>query len=170
MLGNLLGVAVRGGVLAAALLVLDMPPAADKPVVGAMAPDATIVLFDGSKVRLADLRGKVVILNLWATWCGPCKREMPALDLMQVNAGKHGLQIYGVLVQDPTPRYRLRDLEKVLHYPLARSVNKGLVPLDGAVPTNYIIDRKGVIRYARAAVLDKEEFAELIVPLINERP
>lgn len=146
------------------------PPAAAlaKAVVGQPAPDFKIKLLDGSKVSLAELRGKVVIINLWATWCGPCKVEMPGLDLMQVNGGKHRLQIIGVLVRDPTRAAGLRKLAKVLHYPLSMWINPVYKPIDGAVPTNYIIDRKGILRYARAASLQPEEFAELIVPLLNE--
>ncbi|MCW3835887.1 TlpA family protein disulfide reductase [Sphingomonas canadensis] len=141
-----------------------------KPVVGKPAPDFRIKMFDGTSVSLSDLRGQVVVLNLWASWCGPCKTEMPALDLMQVNGGRHGLRIFGVKVMDATPRQKLRKLESLLHYPLATDISGGYVPIGRAVPTNYIIDRKGVVRYARPAVLTKEDFADLLVPLLNEKP
>lgn len=156
--------------LAAAPAQPAIPPAADTLKVGQPAPNFTIRSLDGETIRLSDLKGKVVVINLWATWCAPCRVEMPALDLMQVNGGKHGLQIIGVLVRDPTPKSGLRKLNKVLNYPLAMRIEGKYEPVEGAVPTNYIIDRKGVLRYAKAASLTKEDFAELLVPLINEAP
>ena len=144
------------------------PAMARDPVVGQPAPDFHLKLSDGTKVSLADLKGQVVVLNLWATWCGPCKREMPGLDLMQLNGGKYGLRVFGILVMDETPLYVLKPVIKALHYPLATSIGGGYVPIHNAVPTNYIIDRKGIVRYARAASLEKEDFVQLLLPLLNE--
>jgi thiol-disulfide isomerase/thioredoxin len=152
-----------------AAIAMAAPATARDLVVGQPAPDFRLRLSDGSKVSLADLKGQVIVLNLWATWCGPCKREMPGLDLMQINGAKYGLHVFGVLVLDETSLSSLKPLVKVLHYPLSTYIGGGYVPIRNQIPTNYIIDRKGILRYAKAAALDKEDFANLLVPLLNER-
>lgn len=144
-------------------------PATAKVEVGKPAPDFTIRTIDGRKIALADLKGKVVIINLWATWCGPCREEMPTLETLQINGEPHGLQILGVLANDPTPGSALKKVQAIIHYPLSTRIGSGYIPIQNAVPTNYIIDRKGVIRYARSGALTTKSFAELVVPLLNER-
>jgi len=64
------------------------------------APDFTLETLDGKSVRLADLRGKAVLLNFWATWCGPCKIETPWLVELQNQYGSQGLQVIGVAMDD----------------------------------------------------------------------
>ena len=151
---------------AAALAATAAPAAARKIVVGQPAPDFKMHLAGGGVVSLADLKGQVVILNLWATWCGPCKREMPDLDLIQTNGAKYGLRVFGVLVMDPTPMSQLRPLSKALHYPLVASMSGGYGPVGDAVPTNYIIDREGVVRYAKANSLTAKDYADILGPLL----
>jgi cytochrome c biogenesis protein CcmG/thiol:disulfide interchange protein DsbE len=158
----------RSALVACALALAPAAAQAATPVVGEPAPDFSMRTLDGQTLTLADVKGQVVILNLWATWCGPCRTEMPTLDLLQVNGYPHGLRIYGVLVNDPQAEGRLGKVQKVLHYPLAKRISGSYKPINGSVPTNYIIDRKGVVRFAMAGSLTKESFAELVVPLIND--
>ena len=156
-------------IMASAVLALAATPAvARKVVVGQPAPDFRMHLAGGQRVSLADLRGQIVILNLWATWCGPCKQEMPELDRIQANAAKYGLRVFGVLAMDPTPLSALRPLAKVLHYPLVDRIGSDYVAVGNAVPTNYIIDRAGVVRYAKANALTARDYAEIIAPLLAE--
>ncbi|MDO7844503.1 TlpA family protein disulfide reductase [Sphingomonas immobilis] len=153
-----------------AMLVVAAPPALarQKIVVGQPAPDFKMRLADGTRVTLADLRGQVVILNLWATWCGPCKEEMPTLDQMQVNGAKLGLRIFGVLTLDTADISRMGRLTKVLHYPLVKYISDDYGPIGNAVPTNYIIDRNGIVRYAKATAMNIKTFAELVGPILEE--
>src|SRR6202020_2636154 len=65
-----------------------------------IAPDFTLVSLDGKSMKLSDLRGKAVLLNFWATWCGPCKIEMPWFVELQNEYGSQGLQIVGVAMDD----------------------------------------------------------------------
>src|SRR5271155_5628159 len=65
-----------------------------------VAPDFTLQSLDGKTVRLSDFRGKPVVLNFWATWCGPCKIEMPWFVDLQRQYGSQGLQIVGVALDD----------------------------------------------------------------------
>jgi len=69
------------------------------------APDFSLVALDGKTMRLSDFRGKAVLLNFWATWCGPCKIEMPWLVDLQKQYGAQGLQIVGVAMDDASKRH-----------------------------------------------------------------
>jgi peroxiredoxin len=71
---------------------------------GKLAPDFTLTSLDGKSVRLSDFRGKAVLLNFWATWCEPCKIEMPWFVEMQKQYGSQGLQILGVAMDDASPK------------------------------------------------------------------
>jgi peroxiredoxin len=71
---------------------------------GKLAPDFTLTTLDGKTVRLSDFRGKAVLLNFWATWCEPCKVEMPWFVEMQKQYGDQGLQILGVAMDDASPK------------------------------------------------------------------
>lgn len=136
--------------------------------VGQPAPDFELTMIDGSKLHLADLRGKVVVLNFWATWCGPCKMELPALDAYYRLRKDVGLAVVAVATQDLLPAYQLRPLFAKMAIPSARSI-RGPYPILGGVPTNYVIDRVGTVRYAKAGAFDLDSMNALFVPLLNER-
>jgi cytochrome c biogenesis protein CcmG, thiol:disulfide interchange protein DsbE len=137
------------------------------PAVGTQAPDLRLKLLDHSKLTLADLRGQIVVLNLWATWCAPCRNEIPVLADMQDKLKSHGVRIIGVLVNDPNADiYRVRAVEKAMGYSIATEM-KGDYQAP-VVPTTYVIDRKGLVRYAHSGAFDRKSFAEMIVPLVNE--
>jgi cytochrome c biogenesis protein CcmG, thiol:disulfide interchange protein DsbE len=139
------------------------------PKVGALAPAYTVKLFDKRKISNADMAGKVVVINLWATWCGPCKEEMPMMDAYHRRHKNQGFEIFGVVTQDSLPLFQLKKLAAALSYPLASDI-KGNYDILSGVPTSYVIDRKGVIRYAKAGSFETAEFRQLIDPLLAETP
>ena len=152
---------------ALAVAVAPLPAMAGDMRVGQPAPDVELTLVDGSKVRLADLKGEVVILNFWATWCGPCKRELPLLDGFYRKLKPFGLRAFAITTESSLPLYRLKPLFAVLAIPSVRRV-RGM-PVDvAAVPTNYVIDRYGIVRHAKAQALEAEDLKALIVPLLKE--
>ena len=155
---------VRIAMLAAAALALA---GAKAPSVGQPAPDFQVKLMDGTKVSLADLKGQVVVLNFWATWCAPCKRELPLLDAYYRLQKQHGLRVFAITTEDSVPAYQLKNLFAALAITPIKGI-KGPYGVQRAVPTNYIIDRRGVVHYAKAAALDLDDLNRELVPLLKE--
>ena len=152
--------------LAAALLVV--PPAQAKgPVVGEPAPAYQLTTIDGVKISSDELKGQVVVLNYWATWCGPCKRELPTLDSYYERMRSHGLRVFAVTTEDSLPNYQLKKLFAVMHITPVRRI-KGPYDIMGGVPTNYVIGRDGRVRYAKAAAFELDDLNRVLVPLLNE--
>ena len=142
--------------------------AATPPKVGQSAPDAALTLVGGRKLRLADLRGQVVIINFWATWCGPCMRELPILDGFYRQTHQFGLQVYTATTEDSQPEYDLRRLFAAMAITPVRRLSGPYAPIGGAVPSNFVIDRAGVVRYAEAGAFDLDTLNAVILPLLRE--
>ncbi|WP_240663334.1 TlpA disulfide reductase family protein [Sphingomonas sp. UV9] len=151
--------------IAGALLLATAATAAIK--VSDQAPDYELTLIDGTKIRSADLRGQVVVLNFWATWCGPCKAELPLLDNYYRLRKDHGLRVFAIATEDSLPAFRLKPLFAAMAIPSARRI-KGKFVVMGALPTNYIIDRAGVVRYAKAGAFDLDDLNRILVPMLRE--
>ena len=163
--------AIRGFLAGLGLpaLLLAGSALAKEPVVGMPAPDFHVTGFDGTKYQLADFRGQVLLVNIWATWCGPCREELPLLDRYYLLRKDAGLRVIAVTTEDSVPPYKLKPLSAVLAIPLAHYFhgNYGVVK---ALPTSYIIDRDGVLRYAQAGELMLDDLNRLLTPLLREEP
>jgi cytochrome c biogenesis protein CcmG/thiol:disulfide interchange protein DsbE len=139
------------------------------PEVGKPAPNFQVVTFDGTQVNLADLKGQVILLNFWATWCGPCKQELPLLDAFYRKRGQFGLKMFAVATEDSLTPFQLIPVQKAVSFPMIRKF-KGHYGKIQALPTNIIIDRAGIVRYAKAAMFDLDSINEELIPLLNEAP
>lgn len=139
------------------------------PTAGEVAPDFTLTLIDGSRVTAADLKGQVVILNFWATWCAPCRKELPLLDAYYRKFKDKGLVVYAVTTEDSVPLAQLKSLFSVMAIPSVRKV-KGPYRVGGAVPTNMVIGRDGTVRYVGPGAFDLPALNALVQPLLNEHP
>ena len=148
---------------AGAVLTIGAAP----PKVGDVAPDFQLTMIDGTKITLDQLRGQVIVLNFWATWCGPCKRELPLLDRYYDMQKSHGLKVFTIATEDSLQPYQLKKLFAVMKIPSAKRI-KGNYPVLEGVPTNYVIDRSGHIRYAKASAFDLDDLNRELVPLMNE--
>lgn len=136
------------------------------------APDFTLKSSTGENVRLAEQRGQVVMLNFWASWCGPCRQEMPLLDGISKKYGKMGFVLYGVNVEEDNTAAKkmLKDLG--VSFPVlfdTESKLSGLYNVE-AMPTSVIIDKKGNIRYIDRGYKagDENKYKEQIMELIRE--
>lgn len=136
------------------------------------APDFTLKSSTGENVRLAEQRGQVVMLNFWASWCGPCRQEMPLLDGISKKYGKMGFVLYGVNVEEDNTAAKkmLKDLG--VSFPIlfdTESKLSGLYNVE-AMPTSVIIDKKGNIRYIDRGYKagDENKYKEQIMELIRE--
>ncbi len=126
-------------------------PAPDK-MQGQLAPDFTLHTLDGKTVKLSDYRGKAVLLNFWATWCEPCKIEMPWFVELQKQYASDGLQIIGVSMDDDNPAEIAKFTKElgVDYIVLTGKENErdAVANLYGGVtflPENFYIDREGKI-------------------------
>ncbi|WP_353230141.1 TlpA disulfide reductase family protein [Novosphingobium sp.] len=159
------------GLLAlAALPLVALPLAAHaNPKVGQIAPDARFETVTGQKFDLASLRGQVVIINFWATWCVPCRQELPLLDAYYRKQKDYGLVVLAATTEDSVPEYQLKKLFGIMAITPLRRLKGPYAPLEG-VPTNYVIDRAGVVRYAEAGAFSLESLNDVLVPLLREAP
>jgi thiol-disulfide isomerase/thioredoxin len=160
----------RAGFLPAIALVLGSSPAeaVANAKVGKPAPNFTLVTFAKQKVTLADMRGKVFVINRWATWCAPCKAEMPMMSAVHARYKDAGFQIFGVQTQDSLADSKLKNLASVLSYPLVKTFKGSGYPILDGVPTSYVVDRAGIVRYAKAGSFTDKEFLGIVLPLLRE--
>jgi peroxiredoxin len=115
---------------------------------GNVAPDFTLQSLDGKAVRLSDYRGKAVLLNFWATWCAPCKIEMPWFVEMQKQYGAEGLQILGVAMDDANPKDIAAFAKEMgVNYPVLIGKESVGDAYGGVqfLPESFYIDRNGKV-------------------------
>lgn len=134
------------------------------------APAFTLKDLRGRTVRLGDSRGKVVLINFWATWCAPCQAEMPELVKWQKEYRARGLQIIGV-TYPPERRGSVRRVARrlKLNYPVlfGTSATAEAYEVGDVLPVTVIVDREGKIRWRVLGILESEEFKEKVVPLLK---
>ena len=115
---------------------------------GRPAPEFNLLSLDGQSVRLADYRGKAVLLNFWATWCQPCKIEMPWFEEMQKQYGPQGLQVVGIAMDDASKEDIARFAKDMgVNYPILLG-KEAVGDAYGGVqflPSTFFIDRDGKV-------------------------
>ncbi len=155
-----------------ALIAIGVAPAAWSVALQEAAPDFTLKSLDGSSLRLEEYRGQVVLINFWASWCGPCRQEMPLLDRLQERYEDTGFAVLGVNVEGVVgPAQDLVDKTKV-SFPVL--IDEGqlvsaLYQLD-AMPSTVLVDRDGKVRYIHRGYKagDEAKYVEVVKELIRE--
>lgn len=130
---------------------------------GVQAPDFELVSLDGRKVKLSDFRGKAVVLNFWATWCAPCKVEMPWFVDLQNHYGSDGLTILGVAMDDSEPQKIAQFASEMgVNYPVLLGTNKVSEAYGDVeyLPTTFYINRQGKIVGKVAGLIGKAEIED----------
>jgi len=135
--------------------------------VGKAARDYAVTTLDNQKVTSDQLKGKVVILNYWATWCTPCKAEMVVFENYLRSHPGADLKIYAVMTESDVPFSKLKPLQQVLSFPIAKRLSGRGYGIKDGVPTSYVLDRGGVIRWAEAGAFNDTSFAALVDPLLK---
>lgn len=114
------------------------------------APDIAFVSLDGETVSADDLEGNVVVLNFWATWCLPCRLEMPSLQSLHEDLAREGVTVLG-LSTDSGPEEPIREFlsKREISYEVGRATRSQRAAFGGisGIPTTFVIDRDGVIRH-----------------------
>jgi thiol-disulfide isomerase/thioredoxin len=142
----------------------------DDTATGKAAPlHFTLKDMNGVDVKLASFKGKVILLNFWATWCGPCKAEIPSLVELQEEYGDD-LVVLGFSVDDPVEKMRPYAAEYKINYPLLvgngrEDVQEAFGPLYG-IPVSVIIDREGRIAKKHSGIASKSQFEREIKSLL----
>jgi len=151
--------------LAAGLLVLGPAPALWAQEENAPAPDFSLTDLAGRSLRLADFKGKLLVLNFWATWCPPCRAEIPDLISAHKDYASKGLAIVGVSVDRLTPD-RLKEwvAKAGINYPVAlanEQIYNDYQPGD-YIPATILVDGQGRIRYRHVGVMNKDLLVRLV--------
>jgi peroxiredoxin len=134
------------------------------------APDFELPDYQGKKVRLADFKGKVVFVNFWATWCGPCKYEIPMFVDLQQKYGAQGLNFLGISVDDPVDALGPFVTEHKMNYPVLvglgrEEVQEAYGPMLG-IPVTVVIGRDGNICTRHFGLRSKDRFEADIKALL----
>jgi thiol-disulfide isomerase/thioredoxin len=147
--------------------------AADAKAAGKKAPlDFTLKDMNGVDVKLASFKGKPIIVNFWATWCGPCRAEIPSLVELQTQYGAEGkdVVILGISVDDPIEKLKPYAAQMKMNYPVLvgngrDDVQDAFGPLWG-IPVTVFIDREGRIAKKHSGIASKEQFEQEIKALL----
>ena len=137
------------------------------PAMNEAAPPLVATALDGQPFDLAKLRGKVVLVNFWATWCAPCRREMPVLDAFYRRYREHGLELIGISVDFARDGAKMRKAAGAVSYPTAMANDipvNGFGPPEG-VPVTYVVDVEGVVRDKFIATPNKL-LHDVVIPLL----
>jgi peroxiredoxin len=134
-------------------------------------PDFSLKDLDGRDVRLADFRGKVVMVNFWATWCPPCRAEIPDFIELQSQWGPKGLQIIGISLDDEgAAKVAPFASQNRINYTMLVNGNRAANAYGGieGIPTTFLLDRQGRVVERRAGVAPREHWQQVIASLLKE--
>jgi cytochrome c biogenesis protein CcmG/thiol:disulfide interchange protein DsbE len=141
---------------------------------GKPAPAFEVKLLDGNSFTLAAASGKVVIVNLWATWCGPCRAEMPALEAYYQKHKAEGLELVAISMDQPSDEPKVREVMRAFTFPagMMRDSKFREYGRIWRIPLTFVIDRNGILRkdgwYGDPGI-DLSSLEKTVTPLLTAR-
>jgi peroxiredoxin len=139
---------------------------------GQSAPDFALKSSSGENLRLSEYRGDVVMVNFWATWCGPCRQEMPLLDQLYTRYQRVGFSLLGVNIDDDSSKAMNMVSELGVSFPVLFDARKDVSRLYEveAMPVTVLIDREGMVRYVHHGYEPgiEEKYLDQIRSLLRE--
>jgi peroxiredoxin len=151
---------------------LGAPTLAVAAKIGDMAPNFTLKADTGKNLRLSEYRGEVVMINFWATWCGPCRQEMPVLNELYQHYRPVGFTLLGVNIDDQSASASKMARRLGVRYPIVFDAQKTVSRLYdiNAMPTTVMVDRDGKVRYLHRGYLPgfEKKYQEQIRGLLKE--
>ena len=140
---------LRNTIIALVFSVFAASSLASSGLEGQAAPDFALKSSNGENLRLSEYRGNVVMINFWATWCGPCRQEMPLLDELYNRYERVGFNLLGVNIDDDSSRAMRMVEELGVDFPVLFDAQKEVSKLYEveAMPVTVIVDRQGTVRY-----------------------
>ncbi|HVB81028.1 MAG TPA: redoxin domain-containing protein [Candidatus Binataceae bacterium] len=160
--------------MGAAILAYAAGPAFALATVGQPAPALVVPELNGQAFDLAKLRGKVVIVSFWATWCPPCRKEMPALNAFYRQYHDRGLDVIGLSADRPRDRSDAIKVMQSFSYPAAmlHDAKANGFGEPSELPTTYVVDAQGIVR-AKLTPNEKpvteQALAAVVLPLLPQR-
>jgi thiol-disulfide isomerase/thioredoxin len=168
-------VAIVGAMLFAGVRISRDNRAAGRPkggLIGNAAPDFELATLDGKNLKLSDLRGKGVLLNFWATYCGPCKVEMPWFVELQNEYGPQGFQIVGVAMDDASTEDIAKFAKQMgVNYPVLLGKDSVADSYGGVsvLPTTFFVDRNGKLIAREFGLQSRSVFVDHIKEALSQR-
>ena len=139
---------------------------------GQAAPDFALKSSTGENLRLSEFRGDVVMINFWATWCGPCRQEMPLLDELYTRYERVGFNLLGVNIDDDSRRAMQMIEELGVNFPVLFDAKKEVSKLYevDAMPVTVLVDREGNVRHVHHGYKPgyEEKYLDQIRSLLRE--
>jgi peroxiredoxin len=155
-----------------AMLTIYAASSVEAATVSGPAPDFTLKSQDGSNIKLSELRGQVVMVNFWASWCGPCRQEMPLLEQLYQRYQPMGFTLLGVNVEEDSSAANKVLKEIPVSFPILydsrNSVSESYQVR--AMPSTFLIDRDGNIRYLHKGYQPgyEQDYQQQIRELVRE--
>lgn len=163
---------IKNVLLGIVCCVISAASLASSGLTGQAAPDFALKSSSGENLRLSEYRGDVVMVNFWATWCGPCRQEMPLLDELYTRYQRVGFSLLGVNIDDDSSKAMDMVDELGVSFPVLFDAHKEVSKLYevGAMPVTVLIDREGTVRYVHHGYKPgyEDKYLEQIRSLLRE--